>query len=137
MAYSIQVVLANIIPRYAYLFLSDTKYIHKQQTSLDNTICMRSICCTVQIQTLSIRIYVYHVQTYIILSCNMLLNEKNKAKIITQFDKKSYSPPSFGDLFSKFWEFFENPIFAIYCSPPIKNLLPPTLYTIMIKLLNS
>ena len=33
----------------------------------------------------------------------------------------------FWDLFSKFWEFFENPLFAIYCSPPIKNLLPPTL----------
>ena len=39
-----------------------------------------------------------------------------------------FSPPSFGDLFSKFWEFFENMFFAIYCSPPpIKNLLPPTL----------
>ena len=37
------------------------------------------------------------------------------------------APPSFRDLFSKFWEFFENPLFAIYCSPPIKNLLPPTL----------
>ena len=37
------------------------------------------------------------------------------------------APPSFWDLFSKFWEFFENPLFAIYCSPPIKNLLPPTL----------
>ena len=31
-----------------------------------------------------------------------------------------------GDLFS-FWDFFENPFFAIYCSPPMKNLLPPTL----------
>ena len=37
------------------------------------------------------------------------------------------APPSFGDLFSKYWEFFENPFFAIYYSPPIKNLLPPTL----------
>ena len=37
------------------------------------------------------------------------------------------APPSFWDLFSKFWEFFENPLFAIYYSPPIKNLLPPTL----------
>ena len=37
-----------------------------------------------------------------------------------------FSPlPSFGDLFS--WEFFENPFFAIYCSTPIKSLLPPTL----------
>ena len=37
-----------------------------------------------------------------------------------------FSPQSFGDLFS-FWEFFKNPFFAIYCSPPIKNLFPPTL----------
>ena len=41
------------------------------------------------------------------------------------------SPPSFWDLFSKFWEFFENPLFAIYYSPPIKNLLPPTLYLLL------
>jgi len=40
------------------------------------------------------------------------------------------APPSFWDLFSKFWEFFENPLFAIYCSPPIKNLLPPTLVAV-------
>ena len=41
-------------------------------------------------------------------------------------------PPCFGDLFSKFWGIFENSFFAIYCRPPIKNLLPPTLnYSVM------
>ena len=46
-------------------------------------------------------------------------------------------PPSFGDLFSKFWLFFENPFFAIYCSPLIKNLLPPKLSSIDLLLLKS
>ena len=32
-----------------------------------------------------------------------------------------YSPTFFWDLFSKFWEFFENPLFAIYYSPPHKK----------------
>ena len=31
------------------------------------------------------------------------------------------APPSFGDLYSKFWEILGISFFAIYCSPPMKN----------------